>query len=252
MKWTIGMPSYANLTEVWFTVENLLLYHERYMQDAEIIVIDNFGDPNLETYLRKHDQNHVRYIRANEIQGVSYAKNKIFEHARGDQVLVMDSHILVQQGALDLTIADDNLYHGALLHAGNKKYSIEWLPKWRANMWGIWGDSCTKDKLPTEPKEIWAMGAGFFACKRESWLGFNPGFRGFGGETGYIQEKYRQAGRKVFYHPKLIWKHLFFNEARKIPYPVHLKDRINNYMLGFNELGLDTNPIYEHFKLPKN
>jgi len=243
MRWTIGMPSYNNYLEVFFTVQALRMYHD--LTDCEIVVIDNFGDNALQNFIRKHGGNTVKYYRHTEVQGVSYAKNKIFEHAQGENVLVIDSHILIKPGALNVKIDNDDLYQGVLMHSGQNKYSCEWLNQWRGNMWGIWAPSVTE--LPKEKFEIWAMGAGFFACKRDSWLGFNDGFRGFGAETGYIQEKYRKAGRKVWCHPKMIWLHLFYNEGRKIPYPLHTNDRIRNYILGFNEIGLDLEPIKKEF-----
>jgi hypothetical protein len=154
-----------------------------------------------------------------------------------------------------------------------KMYGLQWRPGWRDNMWGMWdwimseSNHSTlneaekpiiqklKDKgdfriaeLPTEPFEIWATGAGFFACRRESWLGFNPAFRAFGGETGYIQEKYRQAGRKVWCDPRMVWVHLFCTQGRKIPFPCSMIDRIQNYRIGFAELGLDTTELESHFK----
>jgi len=243
LKWTIGMPCYNNFVEVFFTVQSLRMYHD--LKDAEILIVDNFGDKYLENWVKNNGKDKVRYIRDTEIQGVSYAKNRVFEHAKGDNVLCIDSHILVKPGALDVDIEGDNLYQGPLLYSNCCKYSMAWEPVWRRQMWGIWSPSVSE--LPKEPFEIWAMGAGFFACKRESWLGFNKGFRGFGGESGYIQEKYRKAGRKVFCHPKMVWMHLFHQEGSKIPYPLKMNDRINNYLIGFRELGLDTAPIYKEF-----
>lgn len=38
------------------------------------------------------------------------------------------------------------------------------------------------------------QGLGIFACRRDVWPGFNPRLRGFGGEEGYIHEKFRRAG----------------------------------------------------------
>jgi hypothetical protein len=32
-----------------------------------------------------------------------------------------------------------------------------------------------------------------------------------------------------------------------IPYPIDWESRIRNYLIGFEELGLDTSPIEEHF-----
>jgi glycosyltransferase involved in cell wall biosynthesis len=219
------------------------MYHD--LKDAEILIVDNFGSKTLEAWVRNNGKDKVRYVCENKIQGVSHAKNKVFEHAKGEFVLCMDSHILVKPGALDAEIEGDNFYGGPLMYSSCSKYSLNWEPVWRKQMWGIWSPAVTE--LPKEPVEVWGMGAGFFACRRSSWLGFNPEFRGFGGESGYIQEKYRKAGRKVFCHPKMVWMHLFHCEGSKIPYPLKLQDRIRNYLLGFRELGLDTAPILKEF-----
>ena len=243
MRWTIGMPSYNNYLEVFFTVQALRMYHN--LRDCEIIVIDNYGDNALQNFIRKHGSGTVKYYKHNEIQGVSYAKNKIFEHAQGENVLVIDSHILLKPGTLDIKIENDDLYQGVLMHSCQTKYSCEWVEQWRKEMWGIWAKTVTE--LPKEPFEIWAMGAGFFACRRDSWLGFNDAFRGFGGETGYIQEKYRKAGRKVWCNPKMVWLHMFYGDGRKVPYNLQLNDRIRNYIIGFRELGMDLEPIKKEF-----
>jgi len=245
MKWTIGMPCYDNDAEVWFTVQALRMYHD--LTDCEIVIIDNYGSDQLQNFVQKNGKNTVRYYRHTDITGVSYAKNKIFEHARGEYVLVIDSHILIKPGALDLVPPGDDMIQGPLMQSSCNLYWCEWLPVWRGKMWGIWGKTLTDKDLPKEPFEIWATGAGFFATRRDTWLGFNDNFRGFGGETGYIQEKYRKNGRKVWCYPNMIWSHLFYNQGRKIPYPLQLNDRIKNYLYGFEELGLDTEPIYKEF-----
>lgn len=243
MRWTIGMPSYNNFAEVFFTVQALRIYHD--LKDAEILIVDNFGSKILEAWVKHNGKDKVRYICENKVQGSSHAKNKVFEYAKGENVICIDSHILIRPGALDVELEGDNFYQGPLQYASCTKYALCWEPVWRRHMWGIWGKAVTE--LPSEPIEIWGMGAGFFACKRSSWLGFNPDFRGFGGESGYIQEKYRKAGRKVLCHPKMVWMHLFHCEGTKITYPIKLQDRIKNYLIGFRELGLDTAPIYKEF-----
>jgi glycosyltransferase involved in cell wall biosynthesis len=237
MKLTIGMPCYRNFSEVFFTVESLKLHHN--LKDTEIIVVDNFGDPDTEKFARAA---RVRYEKYTDITGVSAAKNRVFELAKGEYVLCMDSHILLAPGALDNIPESDNFIQGPLVHASCTQYVYEWLPVWRAHMWGIWGKNVSV--LPKDPFEIWAMGAGFFLCRRDTWLKFNPQFRGFGGETGYIQEKYRKSGRKIICQPSLAWLHMF---DRKVPYPLKMVDRVRNYLLGFEELGLDTKPIVDNF-----
>jgi hypothetical protein len=176
--------------------------------------------------------------------GTACAKNKVFELARGEMVLCIDSHVLLVPGALkDIPITDD-LIHGPLMYCDIKNYCCEWLPVWRGYMWGIWGEY--SDVLPKEPFEIWGNGTGLMLAKKSSWLGYNKKFKGFGGEEGYIQEKYRKAGRKVMCYPSLVWMHMF---DRKIPYPLKMVDRVRNYLIGFEEIGLDISPVIEHFGL---
>jgi len=246
-RWTVGMPSYNNFTEVWFTCQALRMYHGDI--DMEIVVVDNYGDLALKAWAEKDGSAFgVRYEKYAEHVGVSPAKNRIFEVATGENVLVIDSHIMLARGALSWDIPDDNLYQGPIIRGNWRSYCAEWLPRWRAGMWGIWGPSI--DQVPDAPVEIWAQGAGFFACRRDSWLGFHREFRGFGGETGYLQEKYRKYGRHVYCEPRLQWIH-FFNSAklggRALTYPMQVLDRVRNYLLGFEELGLDTAPIEQHF-----
>ena len=277
MKWSICLPSYNNFTEVYFTVQSLRMHHD--LTDCEIVVVDNYGDKVLENFckakgglynwddfkaeypnetkenfdrlVKKKSQGisiktgMIRYEKYTDITGVSAAKNQAIKIARGEYVLCMDSHILLKAGALDIVPQDDDLVQGPHLDNNLLGYKTEWFPVWRRNMWGIWGDRV--DVLPERPFEIWAMGAGFFCCRRDSWLGFNPSFRGFGGETGYIQEKYRQAGQKVWCDPSKVWMHMFCTSGRPIPFPIDILDRIRNYIIGFNELGLPVEDIKKHF-----
>ncbi len=96
-----------------------------------------------------------------------------------------------------------------------------------------------------EPFEVPGQGLGLFGCRREAWLGFNPHFRGFGGEELYIHEKYRRAGRRNLILPFLRWNHRF--GRAKTPYALNRYDKIRNYVLGHLELGLSLGPIEEHF-----
>lgn len=97
-----------------------------------------------------------------------------------------------------------------------------------------------------EPFEIPAQGLGLFTCRKDAWLGFNPHFRGFGGEECYIHEKFRQAGRRTVCLPFLRWNHRFARPDG-VKYPLHRGDKVRNYVLGFQELGLDLEPVHRHF-----
>jgi len=190
MRWTIGMPSYNNLTEVFFTVQSLRMYHN--LNDCEIVVVDNFGDKALKKFCEKNGNGLVRYEKFTDITGCSAPKNRIFEIANGENVLCIDSHILIKPGMFDLDLPNDDLYQGPLLHADCKTYSCSWLPVWRANMWGIWGPDV--QELPSKPIEIWAMGAGFFACKKNHGFGSIKDLRALVGKQGTYK---RNIGKLV-------------------------------------------------------
>src|SRR5262249_43908404 len=62
----------------------------------------------------------------------------------------------------------------------------------------------------------------------------------------YIHEKFRQAGRQCWCLPWLRWLHRF-GRPQGVAYPNTLEDRLWNYLVGWNELGLPLDSIYEHF-----
>jgi hypothetical protein len=114
-------------------------------------------------------------------------------------------------------------------------------------MWGTWAEDPRAKDIEGEPFEIPMQGMGLFASRRDAWLGFNPEFRGFGGEEGYIQEKYRQAGHRTLCLPFLRWMHRF-NRPMGTPYRNQWEDRVRNYIIGFRELGLPVDDIIRHFQ----
>lgn len=97
-----------------------------------------------------------------------------------------------------------------------------------------------------DPFEIPAHGLGLFACRKDVWPGFNPGFRDFGGEECYIHEKFRQMGKTTVCLPFLRWLHRFERVAG-VPYPAPWESRIMNYLIGHAELGWNPQPVLEHF-----
>ena len=74
-----------------------------------------------------------------------------------------------------------------------------------------------------------------FSCKKEHWVGFNPAFRGFGGEEWYLQEKVRKQGGKVLCMPFLKWLHRF-GRPDKPKYPLDMYARIRNFIIGWTEI----------------
>ena len=121
------------------------------------------------------------------------------------------------------------------------------LSKWGSHMWGSWALDPRGLDPSNKPFEIDAMGMGLFSCRKDSWLGFNPKFRGFGGEEGYIHKKYKMNGKKTLCLPFMRWLHRF-ERPDGVPYHNDLKDRFRNYMIGFQETKQDTNIVVEQFK----
>jgi hypothetical protein len=96
------------------------------------------------------------------------------------------------------------------------------------------------------PFEVLGQGLGLFAMRRETWVGFHPQSRGFGGEELYVHEKVRRAGGRVMCHPALRWTHRF-GRPNGVPYTIGRYPKVRNYVLEFQELDLPLDRIREHF-----
>lgn len=95
--------------------------------------------------------------------------------------------------------------------------------------------------------EIPAQGLGYFACRRDAWLGFHPEFREFGGEEWYIHHKFRQAGHRCLCDPQQKWMHRFADPGAGRNYQRSAIAKIRNYVLGHLELGLPLDRVRRHF-----
>lgn len=254
-KLTIGMPTYFDYKGAMFTIRSLIEYHES--ERVEIIVVDNTSDEKrrkaLKSQIDKINDTRVKYYEFPESTGPAEVKNKVFEYAQGEYVMCIDSHVLLERGTVErlLNFLDelpdsekDNLFSGPLKHSNNG-LSSSYKEQWRGEMWGIW------DKDPNilnseVPVEAWANGCGLMLARKDSWLEFNHNFYGFGAEEGYIHEKYRKNGRKFKIIPWMKWWHCFDDpDARRFNLSKYAK--VRNYVIGFQELGLDVNEIYNHF-----
>lgn len=241
-KLTIGMATYGDFDGVYFTLQALRLYHN--IDDIELLVVDNEGNGRLKKWIECWGKGVVRYERYTEKVGTSPSRHMVFRYASGDYVICVDSHVLLAPNSLDRLWEGDDLIHGVMLYDNNRSCVTCMKDEWRSNMWGIWDEPKKIEDLPEEPFEIWGHGLGLFGCRKEVWLGFNPDSRGFGGEEGYIHEKFRKHGRKVLCLPWMRWMHRF---NHKVSYPLNMNDRIRNYLYEFDEIGLDPQPIYDHF-----
>lgn len=245
MKLTIGMAAYGDMDGVFSTVQALRMYHN--LKDCEILVVDNKGSDNLHQWIRGWGDEIIRYERFTDFQGTA-VRQKVFDFARGEFVICIDSHVMLLPGAINKLWEGDCLVHGPMYYDNLRSCCTEMLDVWRGEMWGIWKDSVPPIELPSEPFEIWGHGLGLFGSRKDTWLGFNSKFCQFGGEEGYIHTKYRQAGRKVLCLPWMGWNHRF-EDLRdvKSTFRKDMVQRVRNYLIGFDELNMDIQPIVDHF-----
>jgi glycosyltransferase involved in cell wall biosynthesis len=247
---TIGMATYQDFDGVYFSVQDLRLHHD--LENVEVLVVDNFGCKETAAFVASTGPaSGVRYVRYTEKAGTAAPRQKVFEEARGQAVLCIDSHVLLAPGAVARLKqfyrdhpATPDLYQGPMLDDCLRRISTHFEPVWGAHMYGEWGEDPRGHR--DEPFEILMQGLGLFSCRKEAWLGFHPEFRGFGGEEFYIHEKFRQAGRRCWCLPWLRWLHRF-GRPGGVPFPLTVEDRLWNYLKGWRELGLPLHSIYEHF-----
>ena len=254
-KLTIGMATYDDYDGVYFSIQSIRLFHPEVADSLEILVVDNHPDgpcgqslKNLEGSIAGY-----RYVPLPEICGTA-VRDAVFREAAGEFVLCIDCHVMIVAGALKRLVEyleanpdTSDLLQGPMLADNLVKVSTHFEPVWRAGMYGTWGTD--ERGLVTEGTafDIPMQGLGLFCCRRDAWPGFNPRFRGFGGEEGYIHEKFRRNGGRILCLPFLRWLHRF-GRPLGVPYRIKWEDRIHNYMIGFKEVDLPVEPVVEHFK----
>jgi len=256
-KLTIGTCVHDDFEGLYFTLQSIRLHHKDILDRLEFVVINNNPKSPEGQEIRKlmgWVTEPLTYVEFDAFSATSL-RDKIFGLANTEYVLVLDCHVLLESGSLkklldfyDAGKDNRNLIQGPLIYDDMENISTHFdLTKWGADMWGVW----ETDKRGLNPDgkafEIPAQGLGLFTCRKDSWLGFNEKFRGFGGEEGYIHEKYRNAGRKAICLPFLRWLHRF-GRPLGVTYGPTIEDRFRNYMIGFQEIGKDTNEIINRFK----
>jgi len=255
---TLGTPVYDDFDGLYFTLKALQIYHNEVFENSEIIVVDNnpsgIDTSHVERLIAELNyNNNVRLIQMREPRGTAPAKQKVIDSASNDWVVVFDSHVLFAPDAFKYLIRaiesgehDRDILSGPLMGANNKGISTHYLWKWRGQLLGIWGTNPLAEDIEGPPFEIPGVGTGVFAVNRKHFPGFHPAFRGFGAEEMYIHEKVRRNGGAAFCIPGFRWHHRFFR-PRGVPYPNIMWDRVRNYVIGFLELGLDVNEVYNYY-----
>lgn len=259
MKITLGMACYDDARGVWMTVQ-AARWHTPGLFD-EVVIIDNnptsaHGE-EVAQLARKINEGKgphrgaVRYVPFTEKVSTS-VRNEVFANATGDWVVCSDCHCLFDPKLRSALEEWDQRYpgckdllQGPMANDAIDHLSTHWKDQWRSKMRGTWQTDARASSSNAEPFPIDGQGLGVFACRREAWPGFNPLFRGFGGEEIYIHNKFRRLGGKVMCVPKMPWLHCFFKSGRGA-YPNKIEDRIFNYIVGSLENGETLNGVFNH------
>lgn len=246
---TIGMATYKDFDGVYFTLQALQLYHD--LQDTELLVVDNYGCEDTRQFVE--GWSHGRYVLATEAGGTAAPRDRVFREAQGEAVLCCDSHVLFAPNAISRLKAyyrehpdSQDLIQGPMLYDDAQLISTHLEPEWREQFWGTWATDPRGQDPEGAPFDIPMQGLGTFSCRKDAWLGFNARFRGFGGEEGYIHEKFRRAGRRCLCLPALRWMHRF-GRPGGVPYTLTIQDKFRNYLIGHAELRMDPVPVLQHF-----
>lgn len=252
---TIGMPTFDDFHGIYFSVQSIRMHHPEILDQIEIIIIDNNPESahGKETKHFSNCSNLIKYVPFVESIGPANSKNQVFEEASGEYVMCMDGHILLESGSIKKLIdfykknpQSADLYQGPLVYDDLQNISTHFDPVWRGQMWGIWATD-ERGKDPNgDPFEISMQGMGLFSCHKQAWPEFNQHLRGFGGEEGYMHEKFKKLGRKCWCLPFLRWVHRF-GRPDGVKYPLTMENKLRNYFIAFFELGLDIDPIIDHF-----
>ena len=250
---TIGMATFDDFDGVYFTLQALKAYHD--LDDVELVVVDTKPESCKDTasVCRSLD---AKYFHRPDKVGTSASRNHVFEVANGRFVMCIDCHILLAKDSvkklkeyLKKNMDSNNIIQGPLLYDDQKNISTHFDQQWRGQMYGTWGTDLRVNSQ--DEFEIPMQGLGLFCMRKDAWPGFNSSFRGFGGEEGYIHEKVRQNGGKAICLSWLKWIHRF-GRPKGVPYPLKLRDRVVNYLIGFSELGMNYGEVIEFFKTQVN
>ena len=252
---TFGMATYKEASNTRSTVMSLRLQLRKLLPvSAYQIVCINNAPNDIESTL-KLDHLFKRIPNGKLINygdRVSTAvRDLVFTHSDSLFTFCMDCHVLLDEDGVKSLIKYlqanpdcRDLMQGMLWLDDLRTRYTHMNPVWQEKMYGVWGFD--KQGNGHEPFEIPMHGLGLFGCATDVWPGINKLFTGFGGEEGYVHDKFRAVGQKTLCLPWLGWVHEF-RKPGKSPIVNRLDDRIYNYYIARRELLKTDDDVTEHF-----
>lgn len=257
---TVGMAVYDDYDGVYFSIGAIMMSPLRDIV-REIVVVDNNPTSKQGKATKKllhknykHCSIKFRYKTFTERRSTS-VRTEIFKHSTSDYTLVIDSHVILNS----VTVIDNmkkflarplscDLFHGLLLRENGNFGATELLPVWceKGQFYGKWHLNNVVHTDCITPFKIHMSGLGLFMCATKHWLGLSKHTVGWGGEEGYIHQKYKNAGRDVYCLPWLQWIHRFARPDG-VPFSLAKEERVYNYAVCWKEVGLDMEELRAFF-----
>lgn len=246
----VGMAVYDDFQGLMYSLQSLALYHRDHL--SRIVVVDNNPSSPDGAATRRYAESFgdwVRYVPYGQAVGTAPAKDAVFRFSDADVTVCQDAHVLNLPGTFEALRAfyearpdSRDLLYGTLVgNFGENVIATGMKDEWSGGMWGVW-ETDDRGRNPRNPAfEVWSGGGGWFATRTADWLGFHPAMRGFGGEEGYLAEKYARAGRRVWSLPGARWWHAFDDalpEGKKRKGDRLLISQARNYAVGLREIGV--------------
>ncbi len=252
---TFGMATYKEASNTRSTIMSLRLQLRKILPISAYQIICVNNAPNDAESTAKLDHLFKRIPNGkliNYSDRISTAvRDLVFRNSDAKFTFCMDCHVLIDEDGVKSLIKylRDNpeikdLMQGVLWLDDMRTRYTHMNPEWREKMFGTWGFD--KQGNGQTPFEIPMHGLGLFGCATEVWPGINKLFTGFGGEEGYVHDKFRAMGQKTICLPWLPWVHEF-RKPGKSPIVNRLEDRIYNYYIGRRELAKPDGDVTEHF-----
>ena len=210
---SIVIPVRGKENELWFTLQGLL---NAGLEDGiEVVVVDNDPSDHVRDVCESFGRSCLRYVEAGEVKGVNYPRSVGASEARGEWLMMLDSHVLMRPGSFALMrerILEGAYPEKSLIHFGVSFGSPEVWGAYRltlhTNFWGTWHHLVEPNAL--NPYPIGATGNWAFLTRISDWNvmgGFNEAFRGYGGDEIYLQLKYWRSGGQVLLDPQVSGSH---------------------------------------------
>lgn len=237
---SIIIPVRGKPNELWFTLQGLIYQIRSMAEDVEIVVIDNGNsDSKPGDCMDVCAKAGVHYIADASVQSPYHPRNVGAAAAKGEWLLFLDSHVLLEPGFL-VTLRyslgkypPKSMVHFTIGFGNPGQRFAQYRMTVDENFWGTWGPTAKPHDLggtENRPYRIAASGIWCFLTRKADWEwvgGFHPSFIGYAGGEVYLQTKYWLLGGEVLLDPRLHGVH--YSGPRD--YQATWNDRIRNVAL---------------------